>query len=87
MPIFADGSERLLRLASFESAASLKCVTRRPEAVKEIVKGRKCSIHQELQSILRKPQYEHVAFVTAAADREKYQLNFDYPIVPIGSIA
>lgn len=52
----------------------------RPEAVKEVVNGCKCSIHLELQSILRKPQYEHVAFVTAAADREKYQLNFvDYP--------
>jgi hypothetical protein len=52
----------------------------RPEAVKEVIYGCKCSIYYELQAVLREPRYAHVSFISATVDREKYKLNFnDFP--------
>jgi hypothetical protein len=52
----------------------------RPEAVKEVIYGCKCSIYYELQAVLREPRYAHASFISATVDREKYKLNFnDFP--------
>jgi hypothetical protein len=48
----------------------------RPEAVKEVVKGCRCSPVDELKSVLREPRYQHVKLVTASLDREAFKLNF-----------
>lgn len=52
----------------------------RPEAVREVIYGCRCSLYYELQALLRETRYAHVSLISATVDREKYKLNFsDFP--------
>jgi hypothetical protein len=48
----------------------------RPDSVKEVIYGCRCSIQADLQAVLRESRYAHVSLVAASMDREQYKLNF-----------